>query len=144
MLSGILIKCMDFFSLLFWSILICVSNVIYPKMAYHIKFYKIETLKVKKKIFHLKFEGTSDCMQLINLKLTLTNPCTLKRSLYIYSTIPVYYCFVHVLERKNYLLNYLEDFETDGSYCFLKRTKYLLLFYPQSILFLILIVTNIL
>lgn len=49
----------------------------------------------------------------------LTNPCTLKRSLYIYSTIPVYYCFVHVLERKNYLLNYLEDFETDGSCCFL-------------------------
>lgn len=144
MLSGILIKCMDIFSLLFWYILICVSNVIYPKMAYHIKFYKIETLKVKKKIFHLKFEGTSDCMQLINLKLTLTNPCTLKRSLYIYSTIPVYYCFVHVLERKNYLLNYLEDFETDGSCCFLKRTKYLLLFYPQSILFLILIVTNIL
>lgn len=144
MLSGILIKCMDFFSLLFWYILICVSNVIYPKMAYHIKFYKIETLKVKKKIFHLKFEGTSDCMQLINLKLTLTNPCTLKRSLYIYSTIPVYYCFVHVLERKNYLLNYLEDFETDGSCCFLKRMKYLLLFYPQSILFLILIVTNIL
>lgn len=54
MLSGILIKCMDFFSLLFWYILICVSNVIYPKMAYHIKFYKIETLKVKKKDISFK------------------------------------------------------------------------------------------
>lgn len=143
MLSGILIKCMDFFFVAFlvYSYL-CLECVLPENGISYIKFYKIETLKVKKKIFHLKFEGTSDCMQLINLK--LTNPCTLKRSLYIYSTIPVYYCFVHVLERKNYLLNYLEDFETDGSCCFLKRTKYLLLFYPQSILFLILIVTNIL
>lgn len=68
----------------------------------------------------------------------------LERALYIYSTIPVHYCFVYILERKNYPFNYLEDSGTKGSCCVLKRTKYLFLFYPQSILFLVLIVTNIL
>lgn len=66
MLSGILIKCMDFFFVAFlvysYLCLECVLPESIYDMAYHIKFYKIETLKVKKKIFHLKFEGTSDCM----------------------------------------------------------------------------------
>lgn len=96
-------------------------------MVYYIKFYKIEIFKVKKKIFYLKFEGISDCMQLINLK--LMNLGILKRFLYIYLIIFVYYCFVYVLERKNYFLNYLEDFEIDGFCCFLKCMKYFFLFY---------------
>lgn len=140
MLSGILIKCMDFFSLLFWYILICVSNVFYPKMAYHIKFYKIETLKVKKKDISFKIRRYK--------WLYVVNQFEINESMHskkIFVHIFNYTCILLLCSctgKKE--LSYLEDFETDGSCCFLKRTKYLLLFYPQSILFLILIVTNIL
>lgn len=127
MLSGISIKCMDFFSLLFWYILICVSNVFYPKMAYHIKFYKIETLKVKKKDISFKIRRYK--------WLYVVNQFEINESMHSKKI------FVHIF---NYTCILLLCSCTGKKELSLKRTKYLLLFYPQSILFLILIVTNIL
>lgn len=54
-----------FFRCFFWYILICVSKVFYPKMAYHIKFYKIETLKVKKKDISFEIRRYT-CLDVVN------------------------------------------------------------------------------
>lgn len=63
MLFGILIKCMDFFFVVFLVYFyLCFECVLFENGILYIKFYKIEIFKVKKKIFYLKFEGISDCM----------------------------------------------------------------------------------